>query len=582
MLRELHIRNFALIDEVSIELGPGLNVFTGATGVGKSLVMGALGLLLGGRASSESVRRGADRAVVSGGFELSTPGVAELVADLIGAEPEDGVLAIAREVDASGRSRCRVNGVTVTVSMLKQMGSWLVDIHGQRDHESLRQPVHQTEMLDRFAGLTPDREAFAEARAQAMALRERRSHVRDHLDELRREADFLTFQLTEIDAGQLVPGEDDRLEEERKVLASAERLQETTRAAHAGLYESDESVCGRLQHLSRDLAEAAQIDSRLADVVAACEQAQVQLEDAAFMLQRYQEDFSYDPQRLAEVEERLDLIHSLQTKYGFTVADILAKREALGSRLEELTADSEGLDALEAELAERLGTLRTLAAALTAARKTAGAKLARAVERELKDLDMGAGRFRVDVQAPDLEGEDMLDASGPMGLDRVEFHISTNAGEEPLALRRIASGGEVSRTMLAIRKCLAEADRVSVFVFDEIDANIGGRLGSVVGQKLHEVSRSHQILCVTHLPQIACFADRQLKVHKHVQAGRTTTQVAALDDDARCDELAEMIRGDERTDLTRAQAQEMLRAADAHKASSAAKGPGRKRSRKRA
>jgi len=561
MLRELHIRDFALIDEVAVELGPGLNVFTGATGVGKSLVLGALTLLLGGRASSDSVRRGRDRASVSCCFAIDADRVLKQVYELTGADMADGEVVIGREVDASGRSRCRVNGVPVTVSMLREIGSLLVDIHGQHDHESLRVPAHQLDMLDRFGGVAGSREELAARRAAAIELRDRRDRIRGNLAAIRNEADFLAFQVNEIDAAELKPGEDEALEDECRVLASAERLQQTTAEAHAELYEAETSLCVRLKELCRDLGSAAEIDARLGEIATACEQAQVQLEDAAFSLQRYVEDFSFDPRRLAEAEERLEAIRRLQTKYGPGVDDILAKREELATRLGELSADTSSLDTIDADLDGRLAELTAMAAAITKARRTAARKLSKAVQRELKDLGMGAGKFEVAVETAEAEGVAFLDACTKNGADRVELQLSTNPGEALKPLRRVASGGEMSRTMLAIKKRLAQADRISVFVFDEIDANIGGRLGSVVGKKLHEVSQTHQVICVTHLPQIACFADRQLKVRKDVGSRRTTTAVELLSEDQRLDELAEMIRGDERTPLTRAQAEEMLAAA---------------------
>ena len=567
MLRELHIRDFALIDEVAVELGPGLNVFTGATGVGKSLVLGALTLLLGGRASSDSVRRGRDRASVSCCFAIDVDRVLKQVYELTGADTADGEVAISREVDASGRSRCRVNGVPVTVSMLREIGSLLVDIHGQHDHESLRVPAHQLDMLDRFGGITNRRDEFSTRRSAAVELRDRRDRIRDNLAAIRTEADFLTFQVNEIDADKLQPGEDETLEDERRVLGSAERLQQTTAGAHAELYEAETSVCGRLKELCRDLVSAAEIDARLEEVATACEQAQVQLEDAAFSLQRYVEGFSYDPQRLAQVEGRLESIRRLQAKYGPAVDDILAKREEFATRLGELSADTASLETIDADLERQLAELKVMAAAITKARRTAARKLSKAVQQELKDLGMGAGKFEVAVDTTDADGAAFLDASRRSGADKVEFQMSTNPGEALKPLRRIASGGEMSRTMLAIKKRLAQADRISVFVFDEIDANIGGRLGSVVGKKLHEVSQTHQVICVTHLPQIACFADRQLRVRKDVGSRRTTTAVELLSEEQRLDELAEMIRGDERTPLTRAQAEEMLAAARAARSS---------------
>ncbi len=565
MLRELHIRNFALIDQVSIELGPGLNVFTGATGVGKSLVLGAFTLLLGGRASSESVRTGESRALVSGCFEVD-PATARYVGDLVGAEVEGGEVAVSREVDASGRSRCRVNGAPVTVAMLREIGGRLVDIHGQHDHESLRVPANQLLMLDQFAGVGAQRDAFAEQLRAARQLRERRNRIRDNLAAMRSETDFLAFQVNEIDQARLKSGEDETLEAELKVLASAERLQQTTAESYSELYEAEGSLAERLKQIARDLASAAEIDDRLAAVVAACEQARLQIEDAAFTLGRYIEAFSHNPERLAEVEERLSTIRRLQGKYGHSADDVLAKRDELAARLSELQADSEGLEPLDAELKERLARLKALGDEISDARKAAGDKLSKQVVRELKDLGMAAGQFRVGVEPTDAAGEALLDAATPAGQDQIEFMISTNPGEAVKPLRRIASGGEISRTMLAIKKCLAQADRVSVFVFDEIDANIGGRLGSIVGQKLAQVAESHQVICVTHLPQIACFADRQLRVQKQVQGQRTTTDVQPLDGEARINELAEMIRGDETTDLTRAQAEEMLRGAQKSKA----------------
>ncbi|HZY01961.1 MAG TPA: DNA repair protein RecN [Anaeromyxobacteraceae bacterium] len=555
MLTTLRISGFAVVDQVEVRFGPGLNVLTGETGAGKSILVNALHLALGGRMSAEVLREGADEAVVEALFELppSHPVLARLtVAGVPRPEPSDGgtaELLVRRVAPRGGRGRAFVNGSLCTVSMLESALKGLLDISGQHEHVSLLDPATHLDLLDAFAGQAPlvagsasarYREAFA---ALSALWREEQALAQDEGERARR-ADYLAFQLKELEAAEAKPGEDQALEQERKVLLSAARLADAARAAEELVYGEEGSAAERVGQAVRTLAEAAQLDPRLSPTVDLLRSAAAEVEEAGRELGRYAGSVGGDPERLAFVEERLALLRSLARKHGGSLTAALERRDAMAAELAAL----EGSDGRRADvgklLAQKGAEAVRLAAELTRLRQAAAREFARAVRKELEGLAMERCRLEVAFGPPEGAipvGETPL---GPGGAERAEILIAPNPGEPARPLARIASGGELSRVLLAVKRALSVADPVLTQIFDEVDAGIGGAVAEAVGRLLAEVSRESQVLCVTHLPQVAAFADRHYLVEKRVAGGRTSTSVHPLDDDAaRRGEVARMLAG---------------------------------------
>jgi len=554
MLAELRISNFALIDRAEVTFAPGFTALTGATGVGKSLVIDALDMLLGGRASADLIRHGADDASVEGVFYLPDAAVRKAISSAASLDdfPEPEVI-LHRTFSRSGRNKCRLNSFTVNVSTLRDVGSALVDIHGQHEQQSLLHAGKQRELLDDYGRLAPLREKFA------AAFTEHRRKAK-YLDDLqatekqrRSELDFCSFQLAEIEAAAVKPGELAEIERERALLANAEKVQSRIEQAYAAIYESDGSVLDQLKGAMRQLEEIAGLDPRLAAVLEQCGDASVRIEEAAFSLRDYRDKWEFDPQRLEDIEQRLLQIRKLQSKYGETEDEILASADTLRARIGQLDAAEQDGRTLGAKLQRSAAESMKLGAELTAARRKSAAKLAKAVEQELRSLGMEKAQFAVTVTPAES-----LDAATATGMDDVEFQIAPNPGEPLMSMRRIASGGEISRIMLAVKSVLAECDKVPLLIFDEIDANVGGRMGRQIGDRMAAIARCHQVVCVTHLPQLASCAEHQLKVAKQVRKGQTYTVVEELSGDARLREIAEMIGGTNASDVTLRQAKEML------------------------
>ena len=558
MLREVCVRDFALIEEARVEFLSGLNVLTGETGVGKSLLIGALQLLLGGRASTGQIRTGAKDASVDGVFDLPKGAVREEIARMLEAELDEEML-ITRTVDVEGRSRCRVNGRPVTVGMLRDVGRRLIEIHGQQDHENLLQPAEQRLLLDRFSGAEGLRGDFEAVYRSAVEQQERREALAARREERRRRVELLQHELDEIDGAELEPDEEERLDAERRLLANAERIETITRTGHEVIYESEGSLAERLKGIARELEDIAELDPQLKEAYEACEQCLIQLEDLAMTLRECADRPGFDPAALDRIEGRLDVIRKLKSKHGDTIVEVLDRRDGIAKELRDLSSETEELATADERLQELTDEMVRLGKELTAKRGAAARKLSRQVAEELKGLGMRQGRFEVRIgTAANAESGPALEAASPTGFDTVEFMISPNVGEDLKPLRKIASGGEMSRTMLALKHNLAKADRTPLLVFDEVDANVGGRIGRTIGERLRGIARSHQVFCVTHLPQIASFADQQYRVTKEVVDDRTRCRVERLEEDARIVEIAHMIRGDRSTKVTLDQAREML------------------------
>lgn len=561
MLQELYITNFVLIDKVTIKLCERLNVFSGATGVGKSLVIGALNFIIGGRATSDIVRNGKDEATVIAKFHVKDTSILKQIRRVSDNSDIDEELLIQRSIDTGGRSRCRLNGIPITVSMLKEIGEILVSIHGQHEHETLLHGINQLYILDDLGGISSGREDFSEIHQQFTDKVKIRDAMRNNQQERRQKIDLYAFQVDEINKAQLKSGELEGLEKERNILNNVEKIYSSISSCYLRLYESSDAVIPRLKSVVKELHSVVKLDEALQKALESCNQALYQVEDATFSLGKYKDEFNYDPQRLEHIEERLNIIRKLQAKYGNTIEEILWYRDEIQSKLKQLSDEGTTANQIDEELKALSVLLKRKGGELTQKRRSTADKLAPLIDKELGELGIPHGKFYVQIASPFLQDE--KDPEFPnahsYGFDQIEFLISPNPGEDLKPLRKIASGGEISRVMLALKHQLAKVDKTSVLVFDEIDSNIGGRMGEIIGEKLSSIARSHQVICITHLPQIACYADEQWKVTKCIKDGKTYSTIENLSDDARLEEIADMIRGSEKTDITRKQAKEMLR-----------------------
>ena len=576
MLRELHISNLAVIADAKVELAPGLNCFTGATGAGKSLVIGAIEVLLGLRSPAEMLRPGVDEGRVSGVFEVRRPELLARIENLTDASitSDGGELLLTRRLYASGRSSISLNGNPITLAMLKQVAEHLVDVHGQHDHQFLLKPANQLDVLDQFAGAAELRERYHAVYEQLHSAQARLEALSANRTLREQQLELYRFQADEIDRAELQPGEYEELSSRASVLRNLEKLTKDASATHAALYAADGSMLERLKMMSAVLGELAMLDQNLSPIAAGCRDATIALEEVAFDLSRYLDKLDLDPAEAAEVEDRLNTLNRILNKYGGTVEETLARREALRAQISDLEGASDDLSSLASQIDPLTKQVRKLGEELSATRPAAAKRVAPLIEKELKELGMEKAVFTVmfteragaerpvDRRFPSPDPPSR-DAFTPSGLDQIEFIAQTNPGQLAQPLRKIASGGELSRIMLALKGILASGDRVSVLVFDEIDANVGGRLGSVIGSKLRNLATRHQVLCITHLPQIASYAQRHLTVRKQVSGEKTQTSVRTMEGDERLQELAEMIGGQRITDTTRQQARELLEAATA-------------------
>jgi DNA repair protein RecN (Recombination protein N) len=573
MLVELNVRNFAIIDELQLRFGPGFNVLTGETGAGKSIIIDAVSTLLGGRADSTMIRSGTDEARVEGTFHLNEV-AKEAVLPLLqkdGLEGDDeNILVLAREIRRERRSICRVNGRAVTLGTLENIGQHLVDIHGQTEHLSLLRVREHIDFLDRYGDLWSLRWKVADLVRELRQVRQELSSLLRDERELARRADLLTYQIQEIASANLKIGEEQELSEERIRLANAEHLMELADQAYHALYAGEKgqsSALDLLGQVAHSLADLEKIDPSLQEQRQVAEEASYQLEDLARSLRAYRDSIEFNPARLSQVEERLDLIYNLKRKYGDSIVEILAFGEAAQRELDGIVHSEERVEELRGCETELLRKIGALGAQLSAQRRATGEQLGEAIEAELKDLGMEGARFGVAIEQKEAEDGawvgDKRMRFDITGMDRVEFLIAPNVGEPLKPLARIASGGETSRLMLALKTVLTAADRTPTLIFDEIDAGIGGRAGGVVGQKLWSLTAGtghdgagHQVLCVTHLPQLAGYGDVHFRVDKGISGERTVTTVQQLTEEERVEELASMLGT--ATKLTRRSAQELL------------------------
>lgn len=553
MLEHLHIRNVALIKESEISFGDGLNILTGETGAGKSMIIDSLQFALGGRAGKDFLRHGEKQAAVEALFSVQSQALTEKLAENGIVPEEDGTLLITRTLSEAGKSVCRINGSTVTVGMLKEIAEDMIDIYGQHEHQSLLNPVKHIRLLDRFCGA-----GFGEAMGEYKNSRQRLKDLEKQLtiligDESQREQrmDMLLFQKEEIEAAELQEGEEDALLEQKKRLSSMERLIRLTGESVTLLYDGDDrapSACDQLGDALAKLQEAAEYDAALSPLADALADGYAAVEDCARELKREAEKQEADPEELERIEERLQLFYKLKRKYGGSIEAVLEFYEKAVQELEFLSNSSEKAAELSAKKAAEEKRLSALAETLTARRRATAEQVEEQIETALHDMEMKHARFHIQIEEKADWGAD--------GKDKVEFLISANAGEPLKPLAKIASGGEMSRVMLALKTVLVDADEIGTFIFDEIDTGVSGRTARRVGEKMRFLGGKRQLLCITHLPQIAAMADNHFLIEKESDAGETVTRVTALDEEGAVREVARLMN--DVTETTLAAARELL------------------------
>ncbi len=564
MLQELSINNLALIDKARIQFGQGLNILTGETGAGKTVVVGAVNLLLGGRADASLIRSGSTKAEVQGLFTIPSAlkSSDEKLGDIL---EDDDQLIIRRVISTDGKNKCYINDHMVTVATLSEIGRRLVDLHGQHEHQSLFKTSSHVDFLDKYGGKTllELRTAFREKSETLRGLKDELAQLRGAEREMLGKKDLLQFQVGEIERAALVPGEDDELMRERDILRNAEKLYSAVAKAANALSESDEAAPGTelVARAVDELRTVGNIDPELDGLIERLNGILIELEDCSQSIRDYGSTLDFPPNRLQEIEDRLALISLLKRKYGATVEEILAYMDSASKELLLCDTSGERMEKLEVAIKEAEKELAGIAAHQSETRVGAAKVFAKEVMRELADLNMPNARFEVSFsREQDNDGllvEDKRTKLYPNGIDKIEFMVSANKGEPPKPLTKIASGGEISRVMLALKIILADADEVPTLIFDEIDTGIGGTTAMAVGQKMSILGERHQVFSVTHLPQIAGFADKHFSVVKLEVGERTNTEIVELLSDTRVSEMARLLSGNS-SDVSLKHAEEMI------------------------
>tara|TARA_B100000678_G_scaffold235208_1_gene204529 strand:+ start:264 stop:1928 length:1665 start_codon:yes stop_codon:yes gene_type:complete len=554
MLIELRIKDYAVIHDLTLELGSGLSALSGETGAGKSIIVGALSLLLGERAASDTVRTGAERAMVEAVFDVATYPKLGVQLDDLGIEAEDGLLILRREVAAVGRNRAWINESPTTARTMGELGRSLVDLHGQHEHQTLLRKDTQRHILDAFGEAEEDASAVEEAYEELGGLEAKLRELQDHRRELANRVDFLRFQMRELEEADVQSGEEEALTEESGRLENSEELLGETTRIHDELYSAEGALTDKVSGLAQTLARLKGWDPALEGPHEELQGAYHALAEVGRDLSDYVGGLRHDPGRLEEVRSRLDLIHSLKRKYGPTAEDVIASRDRVRAKLDEVEDGGWDEDTLAAEVDRTRSDLIAAAARLSEKRQAAATRLEEEVEALLPDLGLPAGTFKVQM--------DTLPEVKSRGAESIEFLVSVNAGFPPSSLARVASGGELSRVMLTLKAILAQVDQVPTLVFDEIDAGIGGQVASLVAAKLKDVARYHQVFVVTHLPQLASQACSHLLVEKDEREGLAATAVRGLTGDARVREIARMLGGDPESETSQDHARELLAAGD--------------------
>lgn len=565
MISELSIRNLAVVEAVDLSFEAGLHVLTGETGAGKSILVDAIALILGARSSVEFVRHGAKKAEISALFELSSEHpVWNQIANFGAGTDSDGHLLIKRDISHTGKSTCRVNGQIVTLSMLKQIGSQLMDIHGQHDHQSLLREEEHIVWLDAYAeeSLKALKEQYRELYDEYIQVEKELHQLSESERDTAQRIDLLEFQVQEIAAAELVPGEDEQLQQRRTKLAHMEKLVQHMHEAYHALH-SDRRAMNDISHALSQIETAAQFDPELNDTLELIRSAYFQLEEAGATLGRLADGQEFDQSELNEIEARLHVIEQLKRKYAPSVEAIIQYAEKVKQELHVLKNRESHVHELQSRLDELQSNLKDKARELSRIRRKAAHRLQQEVEQQLQDLHMKHTTFGVHFQQ--LARDEDARPFFPNGWDRLKFVISTNPGEPPKPLSKVASGGELSRIMLALKSIFHEVDHVGALIFDEIDTGVSGRTAQAIAEKMHRIARGRQVLCVTHLPQVACMADHHFYVSKAIESGNTVTYVHDLSQQERVNELARMLGGVEVTRKTKQHAEEMLRLAEKSK-----------------
>ncbi|MBA4372633.1 MAG: DNA repair protein RecN [Thermodesulfovibrio sp.] len=550
MLKELRIKNLAIIDDLSISFGKGLNILTGETGAGKSIIIDALGLALGDRSQADLIRAGAKEASVQVYFDLQP---LTLLPDL-DIDAAEGLL-LRRVLTAGGKSRAYLNDTMVTLQTLSELGKSLVDIMSQHEHQSLLIAENQRRLLDSYGRLQPEKEKTSALFIAARRLRQECGELREKTRERALRLDLLRFQVAEINTADPQPGEKESLEGERSVLANLTKLTALTDEAYGLLYESEGSCLEKLSRVRTRMKEMTALDSRLSDTAKNLEAALPLIEDISIALRGFRDRYDLDPARLESVEERLETLKKLEKKYGDGIRELLQYRDRAEEEMQSLESTDDRLAILESQLLEKEAELGKTAALLSAKRTKAARQIEKLIEETLKDLAFSSPGFRIEVRQE--TGDDGKVRVGPHGSDLVEFLFTANPGEPLKPLTKIISGGELSRVMLALKSILADLDSIPVLIFDEVDAGIGGKTAERVAQKLKRLADSHQVICITHLPQIASSGNQHLKIEKNTVDNRTTVRVQELNGSERTNEIARMLSGSI-TDISLKHAGELL------------------------
>ena len=559
MLSELSITNFAIIEGLSISFEKGLTVLTGETGAGKSIIIDAIHLLVGGRGSSDFVRHGEERAEIEGLFLLENASTVYDKAQELGIKIEDDMIVLRREITKSGKSVCRINGKLVTIAILREMGGSLVDIHGQHEHQELMDETKHLSLLDQFGSkqITKSLSEYEQIYAKyEQAIRKLKS-LNDNEQQMAQRVDLYQFQLNEIVQAQLQLDEDEKLMDEKKQLSNFERIFESVQTSYNALKDEQKGL-DWISLVMGEMETAAELNSEYKDMAEAVSNSYYMLEEVAGSLRSQLDNLEYDPQRINEIEARLNEINGLKRKYGQTISGILEYGAKIEEELETLLNKETHIDQLRKEISSLKKDLIIEGNELTSLRKRLAGDLTDAIHNELKQLYMQKTVFEVKINS----GETFISKSG---MDEIEFYLSTNPGEPLKPLSKIASGGELSRIMLALKSIFSKHQEITSIIFDEVDTGVSGRVAQAIAEKIHKVSTDSQVLCISHLPQVAAMADTHLYIEKETQDGRTKTKVKDLDHEGKIKEIGRMISGVEITDITKKHAQELLETANVMK-----------------
>ncbi len=552
MLERLHIKNIAVIDEAEIEFNKGFNVLTGETGAGKSIIIDSINMVLGERTSKSIIRNGEKKAVVEAMFSIDNPEIIKTL-DENGIEVEDGMLILYRDLNTDGKSLCKINGSMTTASGIREIANMLINIHGQQDNQALLTPSSHISFLNSYANLASKLDEYRVYYNKVNEIYDKLNSLQ--VDELEKErmTDLYSFQIKEIEDAKLVIGEDEQLAERRKFISGISKISEALNYSHETLYSSDQNVYDTISSVANSFMSVAEYDVKLNEIYERLNSAAIELDDIIYQIRDYRDGMDFDESEADSIESRLDLINTLKRKYGNSIEEIIEYKNDIENKLYSITKSDEETEKLNQELAATTETRNKIAAEITKTRTKYATELSDKICKELADLDMSKVKF--DVQIKECE-------YNKNGCDSVEFLISVNAGEPLKPLSKIASGGEMSRIMLAIKSIFADSDPVDTLIFDEIDTGVSGRAAQKIAEKINKIAGNKQILCITHLAQIAAMAGTHFLIEKNVEAEHTYTNVTPLDENSRKNELARIIGGAQITDITIQAASEMLELAD--------------------